>query len=202
MRDPAVVEALWRITEFGDAAFVIPPVCGAIVALWIAGQRQNARALALAFALCLGGTVVAKILLMVLYRGGPLRSPSGHTAISAFVYGAVALLVWKWRPAGALRYAFAAACAALVVAIAVSRFEIGGHSPTETAFGLAFGAAALAFLEQRFDWSNRARTRPALALAAGSAVVLAAYFVLAPGYFDEELIAAFAHWLRGFAARA
>lgn len=202
MLGPHVEEFLYTVTKLGEAGLIAPPVFGAIAALWVVGERRNAGALALAFALCLAATVLSKILFMFVYRGGPLRSPSGHTALAAFVYGSLAVLAYKRERLGALRHVTAALCAAIVLAVAVSRYEIGGHSRTETAFGLIYGIAAVLFLERRFAWRPRARTSMALSAAAGFVVMLAAYFVLASGYFDEEAISDFADWLRGLAARA
>lgn len=201
MVDPQIASFLWRVTEFGDAVYIVPAVAGATVALWIAGKRDAARALALAFGLCLAVTVVAKVALIFSYRGGPLRSPSGHTAISAFFYGSIALLLWKrdWAPLP--RMIGVGACLALVGLIAVSRFEVGGHSRTETAVGLVFGAAAVAFFAARLNWAGRARAVLPAALV-GLAVAAAAHVVLATGYFDEETIKAFALWLRQIVFRA
>lgn len=201
MVDAHATAFLWRITAAGDATVVVPVICGAAVALWIAGQREAARALALAFVLCAAATVASKLVLMVFYRGGPLRSPSGHAAISAFFYGSIALLVWRSGISRLARAAFAIACLALIGLIAVSRFEIGGHSRTETAVGLLFGFAAAVFLDRRFNWVGRTRVAVP-ALAAGVAVAVVAHGVLAQGYFDEERIWAFALWLRGVAFRA
>ena len=100
---PQALEFLYTITHFGEATIVAPLVCGAIVALWTVGERRNARTIAIAFALCLAATVLSKILFMFIYRGGPLRSPSGHTALATFVYGSLAVLAWKRASFGALR---------------------------------------------------------------------------------------------------
>ena len=202
MLGPPALEFLYAITNFGDANLIAPPVCGAIAALWVVGDRRNARALALAFAVCLAATVLSKILFMFIYRGGPLRSPSGHTALAAFVYGALALLAWKRESLGGLRYVVIALCAAIVLGVAVSRFKIGGHSRTETAFGLAYGVAAVAVLARRFAWRPQARSGVALSAIAGVTVTLAAYVVLSSGYFDEDAISAFTRWLRGLATHA
>ncbi|MFV0279953.1 MAG: phosphatase PAP2 family protein [Rhodoblastus sp.] len=193
---------LYTITNFGEATLVIPLVCGAIVALWTLGERANARTLALAFALCLAVTVLTKILFMFVYRGGPLRSPSGHTALAAFVYGSLAVLAWKQRGAGLLRYLIVALCGAIVLGVAVSRFKIGGHSRTETAFGLFYGFAAVAFLTRRFAWQPHSRANFVMSVAAGLVAVTIVYLVLATGAFDEDAIAGVANWLRGLAARA
>lgn len=199
MLGPQFAEYLYAITNFGDANLIAPPVCGAIAALWALGERRNARALALAFALCLAATVLSKILFMFVYRGGPLRSPSGHTAMAAFVYGSLAVLAWKRESLGALRYVIAALCGAIVLAVAVSRFKIGGHSRTETAFGLMYGVAAVAFLARRFAWRPLAQSRVALPALAGLVATLAAWLVLSSGYFDEDSISEFTQWLRTLA---
>ena len=199
MLGPPALEFLYAITNFGDASLVAPPVCGAIAALWVAGERRNARALALAFALCLAAIVLSKILFMFIYRGGPLRSPSGHTALAAFVYGALALLAWKRENLGALRYVVVTLCAAIVLGVAISRFEIGGHSRTETAFGLVYGVAAVALLARRFAWRPMPLSRGAFPAIAGLVVMLVAWLVLSSGYFDEEAIWEFTHWLRTLA---
>lgn len=196
---PQFAEFLYTITNFGDANLIAPPVCGAIATLWLLGERRNARALALAFALCLAATVLSKILFIFVYRGGPLRSPSGHTALAAFVYGSLAVVAWKRESLGALRYVIAALCAAIVLGVAVSRFKIGGHSRTETAFGLVYGAAAVAFLARRFAWRPLATSGMAVPAIAGLVVTFAAWLVLASGYFDEESISEFTHWLRALA---
>lgn len=202
MFGPQALEFLYTITNFGEATLVAPLVCGAIAALWVVGERRNARAVAIAFALCLAATVLSKILFMFAYRGGPLRSPSGHTALATFVYGSLAALAWKRASLGALRYVFAALCGGIVLGVAVSRFVIGGHSRTETAFGLIYGIVAVVFLERRFAWRPHARASLVLSAVAGVAVALAAHFVLDSGYFDEEAISGLAHWLRAYARGA
>ncbi|HMN73001.1 MAG TPA: phosphatase PAP2 family protein [Rhodoblastus sp.] len=199
---PQFAEFLYTITNFGEANLIAPPVCGAIAALWVVGERRNARILAIAFALCLAATVLSKIAFMFVYRGGPLRSPSGHTALAAFVYGSLAVLAWKRESLGALRYVVVALCAVVVLGVAVSRFKIGGHSRTETVFGLAYGVLAVAFLARRFAWRPLRSSGAALSAVVGLAVTLAAYLVLASGYFDEEAISDFTHWLKALTLRA
>ena len=199
---PQALEFLYTITHFGEATIVAPLVCGAIVALWTVGERRNARTIAIAFALCLAATVLSKILFMFIYRGGPLRSPSGHTALATFVYGSLAVLAWKRASFGALRYLIVALCVGIVLGVAVSRFKIGGHSRTETAFGLLYGVVAVVVVARRFAWRPLARSSLALSVVAGVVVTLGAYIVLSSGYFDEESITDFTHWLRGLASRA
>ncbi len=202
MLGPQSLELLYTVTGFGEATIVAPLVCGAIAALWVVGERGNARVVATAFALCLAATVLSKILFIFIHSGGPLRSPSGHTALAAFVYGSLAALAWKRESLGALRYVLVALCCGLVLGVAVSRFVIGGHSRTETAFGLVYGAVAAMFLARRFAWGPRAGANLALSAAVGLAVAVAAHVVLETGYFDEEAISDFTHWLKLLAARA
>ena len=109
------------------------------------------------------------------------------------------MLAWKRESLGALRYVIAALCGAIVLAVAVSRFKIGGHSRTETAFGLMYGVAAVAFLARRFAWRPLAQSRVAFPALAGLVATLAAWLVLSSGYFDEDSISEFTHWLRTLA---
>lgn len=189
---------LWDVTAFGDVELVAPLVCGVAVALWLAGQRKDAKIFFGMFLVCLAAIVAAKLILMVAWRGGPLRSPSGHSAISAYFYGSVAFLLLASSRA-LLARAAAVASGALALAIAISRFEIGGHSRSETLVGFAIGAAcafALSRRVTRVGWPGFGAA--ALACAAGIVVTGALHWLLAPGYVDEETIWGLARWLRGF----
>ncbi|MDE2577806.1 MAG: phosphatase PAP2 family protein [Hyphomicrobiales bacterium] len=162
----------------------------------MAGERRNAVALARAFAFGLALIVSAKIVLMFFVDEGRLRSPSGHTALSTFFYGALAVaMLAQWRTG--LARAGAALCGALVVAIALSRVALQVHTRSETLFGLVVGLLAL--------WLFRRAWRPlrirdattwlgaALVGAAACAVV---YAIFQLGFTDEEAIESIADWLR------
>ncbi|MDE2363181.1 MAG: hypothetical protein KGM42_10935 [Hyphomicrobiales bacterium] len=192
-----IQDVLRSITEFGDAALIGPATCGLATALWVAGEKRNARNLIALFALCLAIIVVLKVVLMVVWTGGPLRSPSGHSAMSAFLYGSIALMLVASSDALIARLA-AAAFGALVLVIAVSRFEIGGHSRTEALVGLAVGLGCALLFGRRSTGMKQLRLATAVsACVAGVAVCVALYWLVAPGYVDEETIWSFAKWLRG-----
>lgn len=189
---------LWDVTAFGDVELVAPLVCGVATALWLAGQKRDAKVFFGAFLVCLAAIVAAKLILMVAWRGGPLRSPSGHSAISAYFYGSIGFLLLASSEM-LLARAAAVASGALALAIAISRFEIGGHSRSETLVGFAIGAAcafALSRRVTRVTWPGLGTAF--VACVAGFVVTGALHWLLAPGYVDEETIWALARWLRGF----
>jgi len=69
--------------------------------------------------------------------------PSGHAELSLFFYGAIALwMVWPWAR-GAARIAGVTACAAVALAIAVSRVALGVHYLTDVLGGWLIAAAWL-----------------------------------------------------------
>jgi membrane-associated phospholipid phosphatase len=194
---PDIRALLYEATAFGDVELIAPAVFGLATAFWIAREKRNAMNFAGVFVLCLVAITLAKIALMVFWRGGPLRSPSGHSAISAFFYGSLALMLIASSRAWIAR-ALAVGCGALILVITVSRFMVGGHSRTEAAVGLALGTACAFVFQRRF---TRLKTpgvaTAAMASLAGVAVTGALWWLLEPGYVDEETIAHFARWLRG-----
>jgi membrane-associated phospholipid phosphatase len=194
---PGVEQVPWNVTAFGHVELVAPLVCGVAVAFWLVDQKKNATRFFAGFLLCLAAIVVAKLVLMVAWRGGSLRSPSGHAAISAYLYGSVAAMIVASSRTFLAR-ALAAALALLVLAIAISRFAIGGHSRTETLVGLVIGSLCVWVFSRRFARFRRPAL-PALATACivGVAVAGALHWLLAPGYVDEETIWGIARKLRG-----
>lgn len=194
---PDVEQALWTVTAFGHVELVAPLVCGVALALWLVDQKKNATRFFAGFLLCLAAIVVAKLILMVAWRGGSLRSPSGHAAISAYLYGSVAAMVVASGRAWFSRV-LAAALGLLVLAISISRFTIGGHSRSETLVGLAIGSLCVWIFSRRFTRFKRpAFAALATACVVGVAVAGALHWLLAPGYVDEETIWAIARKLRG-----
>jgi len=192
-----VEQALWTVTAFGDVELVAPLICGMCAALWLVDQKKNAARLFAGFLLCLVAIVVAKLVLMVTWRGGPLRSPSGHAAIAAYLYGSLAvMLVASSR--SVLARAAAAALGLLVLGVAISRFTIGGHSRSETSVGLLVGLSCVWVFRRRFTRFKRpAFAALGVACIVGLAIAGALHWVLAPGYVDEETIWGIARKLRG-----
>jgi membrane-associated phospholipid phosphatase len=134
---------LTAVTNCGDLALLLP-VAG-VIALWLVGMRLFRVALwwGVAIALCTGGTAVFKIYFYACPPLAELHSPSGHTALSTLVYGAVALIV---AVEGTRRHRLLTyvAGATLIFGVAVSRVLLHAHSPLEAGLGLVIGLGALA----------------------------------------------------------
>lgn len=69
--------------------------------------------------------------------------PSGHTAATLVLYGAIALFVSEAGRAAVGRILAWAAAATIPVVVGFARVYRGFHHPTDVAFGLALGCAAL-----------------------------------------------------------
>lgn len=66
--------------------------------------------------------------------------PSGHAVLSMVAYGVLAILVSRARLPGGVRSGVAAALAALILLIGISRVWLGVHYPTDVLAGWAVGA--------------------------------------------------------------
>lgn len=130
------------VTGVGDLAVLLPLSAAIFVwLLWAQRQREALRWL-IAVLFAAGGTGLLKIYFLSCPLAGDLHSPSGHTAFSTLVYGALALLVASnlrgWR-----RWAVVAAGAGLVGAIAGTRLLLGFHTVEEVFLGLMMGLVGL-----------------------------------------------------------
>lgn len=88
--------------------------------------------------------------LPLVYASG-FSFPSGHAMVSLCFYGMVAFLIARKRSWHG-RIAVAAATAALVAAIGVSRVYLGVHYPSDVAAGYAAGATWLVFSISLVMW--------------------------------------------------
>jgi membrane-associated phospholipid phosphatase len=164
---------LATVTDFGDAAVLLP--LAGIIPLWLLAMRQSRAALwwGVAVALCAGGIAVLKIYFYACPPLAALHSPSGHTSLSTLVYGAIALIVAmeaaRWQ-----RVLIYGAGATVILAIAISRVLLGAHSPLEASFGLVVGLVTLAIFAQAYLAHRPAEIslRPLLVSAALLLVVL------------------------------
>ena len=128
------------VTDFGDQAVLLPLAAGIALVLALAGWRRGAVAWAAA--------VVATLVLMVAFKlvflacghflpGNQIRSPSGHTAAAAAIYGGLLALAVRLAT-GHGRWTLA--CALLVtLIIGASRLALGVHTGLEVAVGGAVG---------------------------------------------------------------
>jgi len=138
--------AIWGfVTDFGDSAVTVPLALLTLVFLVAAGQRR----LALGWALTIGGCAVSIGALKLLFgacgpllTSGQIVSPSGHTAMSAAVYGSLALLVGaRLSPHWCRAIVFATWVA--IIGIAMSRVVLHDHTQAEIAVGLVVGAGSV-----------------------------------------------------------
>lgn len=139
-------EAANVITGLGDAALLLP--ASALLLLYLLRARSWRAAVdwVAALALCAGLTVVAKMLFHAC--GGQLpaldiRSPSGHTSLSATFYGCGALMLAANQSWGR-RLAALLVSVGLIVAIAASRVALHAHTVQEAAAGFAIGLLCVA----------------------------------------------------------
>ena len=154
---------LIALTDFGDAAVLIPLTAAMLVWLW-AGDSRSAAWWAVSVGFCVGLTALLKIF----FHGCPpapyMHSPSGHTAFSVLVYGALALATAQ---SGSLRRLVAIGIGAgLILTIAMSRLLLDIHSPAEIGLGLAIGAASLVIFGQKLERDHQAKIWPLLVTAA------------------------------------
>jgi membrane-associated phospholipid phosphatase len=165
------------LTEFGDSALLLP-LAGAIL-VWLIAMRSRRVALwwLLALAVCAGGIALLKIYFVACALNGPLQSPSGHSGLSALVYGGLAWLMAS-RVTGWRRVAALGLCAVLIVGISLSRLALGAHTPPDVAAGLAIGLVALAI----FLVGSAGRLAPSASIRS---LLLAAIVVVAIFHGDQ-----------------
>ncbi len=130
------------ITDFGDSAVTLSLATVVLGYLLAVRWFRGALGWGLAIAVCGLAMVLLKIGFLAcsaLPLQTALRSPSGHAAMSAVVYGGLAGLVASQcrREWLALPYAVAHL---LVMAVALSRIALLAHSPQEVMVGLGVGA--------------------------------------------------------------
>jgi len=134
------------ITDCGDSAVTLPLALLALIFLFVAGQRRLGYAWVLAIGSCaivIGGLKLVFGACGVDIAGGHVVSPSGHTAMSTAIYGALALLAGSRLPS-TRRYIVYGAAFAGIAAIALSRVVLHEHNIPEIVIGWAVGAAAVA----------------------------------------------------------
>jgi membrane-associated phospholipid phosphatase len=160
LRAVIMSRTLYILTDFGDAAVTLP-LAGAVLC-WLAWRASRLAAWwALSVALCVGLTAATKIYFYGCPPVSDIRSPSGHTALSVLVYGALAMMA-AWSGGTRTRLAPMIIGAALIVTIAVSRLVLNAHSVPEVVLGLAIGAASLALFGGRYRCSVQAKVWPLL----------------------------------------
>ena len=139
--------AIWGfVTDFGDSAVTMPLALLTLVFLTAAGRQRLALGWVLTIGGCAAGIAVLKLIFGAcgsLVPIASITSPSGHTAMSAAVYGSLALLI-----GGRLQLSGRAALNIVawlaIVGIALSRVVLHEHTPAEVLVGLIVGGGAIA----------------------------------------------------------
>lgn len=182
--------ALWmRITDSGDSAVLLPVATAVLAVLALSGAYRTALAWSVALGACLTTMLTLKLGFQTcgdLVADGLVTSPSGHTALSATVYGCLAVLVARrladHRP---LALGVGLAAAGWVLAIAVSRVVLATHNPAETVIGLCVGGLCVAAFAAI---SNPAQIRSVPVVRAALAALCLAILTYGQHALAEELI--------------
>lgn len=130
------------LTDFADQAVLLPLAVVVAIALYAAGWRRGALAWAGGVIVVLGVMLVLKLGSMAcgqILLGRELRSPSGHTAAAAAVYGALIPLLLGAPGRGWLRLLPAVTIA---VIIGGTRIALGDHTDIEVVIGGVVGVGA------------------------------------------------------------
>ena len=131
------------LTDFGDSAMLLP--LSAVVLIWLLATRSSGAAIWWLSVLIVFGAVIGglKMLFFACPPAVDVRSPSGHTGFSMFIYGSIAAIFAAQRQSRWSRWAIMTAAIMLVVGIAFSRVILHMHSTQETVIGFLTGAAAV-----------------------------------------------------------
>lgn len=135
-----------KITDIGDSLVMgCIAITGAIYLL-LHGYRRGAAALIMAFVAAAGFIGLTKLAFIgcsiQLHNTYELRSPSGHSAISAAVLGTYIFII-SGQLRGVWRLLPPALLIPLILAIAISRIVLNMHSISEVIVGLAVGSLTL-----------------------------------------------------------
>ena len=147
--------SLWSMIEFvtdlGDAAILLPLSFAILVLLVIFRDYRVAAT----WAFTIGSCAVVVVVLKIMFRScgsvlthDAIISPSGHTALSTTVYGALAGMIAARSQATRFRATWPLAAGILALSIGVSRIAVGAHKVGEVVLGLCVGTlfAALFWL--------------------------------------------------------
>ena len=175
------------LSDFGNA--LVAGVAALIIFGWLCGRLGWVAAMV--FAICLLGVIGSVVGLKFIAYG--LRppvddaslfalsegAPSGHTALATITYGSLAaiLAVVDRRPVAWLA---AAACAAIIAAVAITRVTLAMHTAGDVIAGFAVSAIGVGVFARAL--SVQTPTQPTRAVLLFSAVAVATLVLLAGGF--------------------
>lgn len=161
---PAVLQGFAWVTHLGDVA-VLTGLC---IVVGVVLLRSGRRGLTLAWVLaCAGGGLLTRLLKAAFERVRPVHEhgfavadgysfPSGHTSGAVVVYGMLAYLLLRQLPPR-WHLPVAAATAALVFTIGVSRVMLQVHWASDVVAGFASGTAWLLTCVLVIEWLRHPR---------------------------------------------
>lgn len=174
---PNFYQLVQFITDFGDAAILLPISFVVFLGLAVGRAYRVAGAWALAILFCIVSMVALKLTFRTcggVWTGDAVISPSGHTAFSTTVYGGLAGLVAIRTARPWLRVLAPVLAAAGIASIGVSRLVLKVHTPDEVLIGWTVGAVWVGML-CALSWRTPV---PRRALAAVLCLVLVLVFLL------------------------
>lgn len=181
------------VAALGDLRVVLAGTALTAGFLISRGHYDTARAFLVGIVLCIGVTIVTKLIGRALEGnslGDLIGSPSGHAALGTTFVGSLGMLMSHNR--GIATRAATIACIALVVlAISYSRIVNGAHTPLEIAEGLFIGLIGLiplAVLLRGRRAAHDATVVPAWRLVLLAAVLAAAHELLGAQDLDTEAV--------------
>jgi len=135
------------LTNFGDAAIILPFSCFIIIMLWWnSGIRHAYRwGLGSLISCCLLGSFKLLFLscgssFLPSHMTDALHSPSGHMGMSTAVYGGIAVLLLKARPIW-LQWSGGFLTLIFLLAMGTSRVVLGCHTLLEVIIGFLIGTS-------------------------------------------------------------
>lgn len=152
---------LLGLTDFGDAAVLIPLTAAIMLWLLLFKSVHSAAWWTISVGFCVGLTALLKIFFYGCPPASDMRSPSGHAAFSVLVYGAIAL-VTAVQTRGLHRAVAICVGGGMILTIAVSRLLLEIHSLPEVSLGFVIGTASLILFGRIYLQSPRAKVWPLL----------------------------------------
>ena len=146
---------LLALTDFGDAAVLIPLAAAMLVWLWF-GDTRSSVWWAVSVGFCVGLTATLKIFFYGCPPASDMHSPSGHTAFSILVYGGLAVAA-ALQSRGLGRRLAIGVGAGLILTIAVSRLLLDVHSRAEVGLGFVIGTASLILFGRKLPRYRQAK---------------------------------------------
>jgi membrane-associated phospholipid phosphatase len=188
------------ITDSGDSGVTLPLVLLLGALLWFAESHRAAWLLVRALLVCVALLTTLKLIFLscghVFALG--IESPSGHACLTAFVYGAIAIVVWA-QPRPALRILAVALATLIIVLVAVTRVLLGAHTPQEVALGGLAGLLTLVVFARPYLAMKHATIRMRhVAIVLGTAFAIT-YGTVLPA---ERYLRGYVPWLQIGVCRA